>query len=96
MDGYFVHFIAPKDVRVGDKAILFILDVSGSMSGRKISQVHEAMDVILDQLRPGDYFNMLKFSSGTRKLRIATQIKTKSLFTLGVSIDFRVDPSVDA
>ena len=67
VDGYFVHFIAPKDVQVGDKAILFILDVSGSMAGQKMAQVHDAMSVILEQLRPGDYFNMLKFSSGVRK-----------------------------
>ncbi len=33
VDGYFVHFFAPTGLQVGDKAIVFILDVSGSMRG---------------------------------------------------------------
>lgn len=40
VDGWFVHFFAPK-LRPRDilnKRIIFVLDVSGSMSGEKLNQ----------------------------------------------------------
>jgi hypothetical protein len=44
------------------KHVVFVLDVSGSMDGRKIEQLKEAMAAILDDLNDGDYFNIVEFS----------------------------------
>ena len=66
-DGYFVHFFSPQ-APVIPKHIIFVMDVSGSMSwGGKITQLREAMLVILDDLakdHPNDFFNIISFSSG--------------------------------
>ncbi len=65
VDGYFVHFFAPPSLDSASKSVLFILDVSGSMRGTKIKQMKDAITVILDQLHPHDYFNIIKFASST-------------------------------
>lgn len=61
-DGYFVHFFSPSMLQPLKKHVVFVLDVSGSMDGRKIEQLREAMEAILDDLKPGDYFNIIEFS----------------------------------
>ncbi|KAJ9598936.1 hypothetical protein L9F63_010530, partial [Diploptera punctata] len=61
-DGYFVHFFSPTDLKPLRKHAIFVLDVSGSMGGRKIEQLKEAMEAILDDLNEGDYFNIVEFS----------------------------------
>ena len=43
VNGYFVHALAPAGLPPIPKNILFILDVSGSMSGRKIQQVGNSL-----------------------------------------------------
>ncbi|XP_064616071.1 inter-alpha-trypsin inhibitor heavy chain H4-like isoform X2 [Liolophura sinensis] len=63
-DGYFVHFFAPEDLPPMGKRIVFVLDTSGSMSGRKNLQLQEALLFILGELRPIDGFSILLFSSG--------------------------------
>ena len=45
------------------KNVVFVIDVSGSMSGIKIQQTREAMETILGQLREGDTFNIVTFES---------------------------------
>ncbi|XP_034239234.1 inter-alpha-trypsin inhibitor heavy chain H4-like isoform X2 [Thrips palmi] len=62
-DGYFVHFFSPEELKPLKKHAIFVLDVSGSMDGRKIEQLREAMTAILDDLKEGDYFNLIAFSS---------------------------------
>lgn len=42
---------------------MFVLDCSGSMFGRKIEQLREAMKIILGELNEKDYFNIVKFHS---------------------------------
>lgn len=61
-EGYFVHAVAPSDLPPLRKHAIFTLDVSGSMTGRKLQQVKEAMTRILDDLGPDDYFNIVEFS----------------------------------
>jgi uncharacterized protein with von Willebrand factor type A (vWA) domain len=39
LNGYFVHFIAPDGLDQLRKDIVFAIDTSGSMQGRKIEQV---------------------------------------------------------
>ncbi|KAL0281326.1 UNVERIFIED_CONTAM: hypothetical protein PYX00_002347 [Menopon gallinae] len=61
-DGYFVHFFAPSELPSLKKHIIFVLDVSGSMDGRKIEQLKQAMDGILGELKPHDFFNIIEFA----------------------------------
>lgn len=45
VNGYFVHFFAPQGLPVVPKNLVFVIDVSGSMEGRKIKQVHSSVQV---------------------------------------------------
>ncbi|XP_047515005.1 inter-alpha-trypsin inhibitor heavy chain H4-like isoform X1 [Pieris napi] len=62
-DGYFVHFLVPGSLPPLKKHAVFVLDTSGSMMGRKIEQLREAMQTILSKLNPGDYFSIIEFNS---------------------------------
>ncbi|EPY76913.1 inter-alpha-trypsin inhibitor heavy chain H4 [Camelus ferus] len=61
-NGYFVHYFAPEGLSTLSKNVIFVIDKSGSMSGRKIQQTQEALLKILDDLRPYDQFNLISFS----------------------------------
>lgn len=39
VNGYFVHFFAPQGLPVVPKNVAFVIDISGSMAGRKLEQV---------------------------------------------------------
>nr|QRN76669.1 inter alpha trypsin inhibitor heavy chain H4 [Tineola bisselliella] len=63
-NGYFVHFLGlGENLPPLYKHVIFILDTSGSMMGDKIRQLIEAMNLILGQLRPLDYFSIVEFST---------------------------------
>uniref|UniRef100_A0A2K5CDF6 Inter-alpha-trypsin inhibitor heavy chain 4 n=1 Tax=Aotus nancymaae TaxID=37293 RepID=A0A2K5CDF6_AOTNA len=62
-NGYFVHYFAPEGLTTMPKNVVFVIDQSGSMSGRKIHQTREALIKILDDLSPRDQFNLITFSS---------------------------------
>jgi Ca-activated chloride channel family protein len=47
--------------------MLYMIDVSGSMTGTSIQQAREALLQALDRLRPNDRFGILAFSSGYRE-----------------------------
>jgi len=64
IDGYFVHYFAPENLLTLPKHVIFVLDISGSMSGEKINQLKDAMFTILDDMTDKDYFNIITFSSG--------------------------------
>ncbi len=67
-DGYFVLMLAPKsDLKESDllpKDVVFVLDSSGSMDGRKMEKAKEAMRFVLGSLHPRDRFNIVRFSTG--------------------------------
>lgn len=63
MNGYFVHFFAPTNLPPLRKHVIFVLDISGSMWGRKMEQLKEAMTKILADLNSDDYLNIITFSS---------------------------------
>jgi uncharacterized protein YegL len=63
VDGYFVHFFAPSSLPALPKHVVFVLDTSGSMQGLRLDQTKQAMESILDQLRPEDVFSVVEFSS---------------------------------
>lgn len=61
-DGYFVHFFAPPDLPPLPKQVVFALDTSGSMDGRKIDQLKQAMNSILNELKEADIFSIVEFN----------------------------------
>ncbi|KAM4828654.1 inter-alpha-trypsin inhibitor heavy chain H5 [Thomomys bottae] len=63
LNGYFVHYFAPKDLPPLPKNVVFVLDISASMVGTKLRQTREAMVTILHDLRPQDHFNIIGFSN---------------------------------
>lgn len=62
-DGYFVHFFAPNELDPLPKHVVFVLDTSGSMLGRKIEQLKDAMMNILDDLHKEDMLSIIEFNS---------------------------------
>ncbi|NWU63502.1 ITIH4 inhibitor, partial [Pterocles burchelli] len=63
VNGYFVHYFAPREMPVFPKNVVFVIDRSGSMAGRKIEQTREALLKILQDLRPEDHFSFITFNS---------------------------------
>uniref|UniRef100_A0AAZ1XXW8 Inter-alpha-trypsin inhibitor heavy chain 3 n=1 Tax=Oreochromis aureus TaxID=47969 RepID=A0AAZ1XXW8_OREAU len=62
VNGYFVHFFAPELPKL-PKNVVFVIDISGSMSGRKIVQTREAMLAILQQVHEDDHFAIILFDT---------------------------------
>lgn len=67
-DGYFMLLLSPKtDIKSGDvskKDIVFVIDVSGSMSDRgKIEKAREALKFGIRTLNEGDRFNIISFAT---------------------------------
>ncbi|XP_078691768.1 inter-alpha-trypsin inhibitor heavy chain H4-like [Branchiostoma floridae x Branchiostoma belcheri] len=82
---YFVHYFAPTGLAVMPKNVVFVIDVSGSMSGDKIRQTKEAMAVILGELQGMDFFNIVTFSDRTTRwkseLQVANQENVRAAHT---------------
>nr|KAF6420493.1 inter-alpha-trypsin inhibitor heavy chain 3 [Molossus molossus] len=64
VNGYFVHFFAPEGLPMVPKNVVFVIDVSGSMSGRKLQQTKDALLKILEDIKETDYLNFILFSGG--------------------------------
>ncbi len=66
-DGYFLLLVSP-DIKRSEttktrKTVVFVVDRSGSMSGKKIEQAKGALKFVLDNLREGDSFNIIAYDS---------------------------------
>ncbi|KAM8757215.1 inter-alpha-trypsin inhibitor heavy chain H3 isoform 2-T2 [Acanthopagrus schlegelii] len=61
--GYFVHHFAPSNLPRIPKNVVFVIDQSGSMSGRKIAQTRMALIHILSDLAEDDFFGLISFDS---------------------------------
>ncbi|XP_035518594.1 inter-alpha-trypsin inhibitor heavy chain H3-like isoform X2 [Morone saxatilis] len=61
--GYFVHHFAPSNLPPIPKNVVFIIDQSGSMHGRKMSQTRIALIHILNDLAEDDHFGLITFDS---------------------------------
>lgn len=71
-DGYFLLLASPKIEAAGErpkKTVMFVVDRSGSMSGKKIEQARGAAKFILNNLRDGDTFNMIAYDSEVESFR---------------------------
>lgn len=65
-DGYFLLLASPRVEREREekprpKTVVFVLDRSGSMSGKKIEQARDSLKFVLDNLREDDLFNILVY-----------------------------------
>ncbi|KAM9536021.1 inter-alpha-trypsin inhibitor heavy chain H3-like isoform 9-T9 [Salvelinus alpinus] len=67
--GYFVHHFAPSDLPRIPKNVVFIIDRSGSMHGRKMEQTREALLKILGDLAEDDHFGLITFDSSVSTWR---------------------------
>ncbi|XP_060094800.1 inter-alpha-trypsin inhibitor heavy chain H3-like [Heteronotia binoei] len=63
VNGYFVHFFAPKNLTRLPKNVVLVIDHSGSMYGEKIVQTRQALTKIVEDLKEEDYFNLIPFAS---------------------------------
>jgi Ca-activated chloride channel family protein len=71
-DGYFLLLASPgmdtKERQVVLKDVVFVLDTSGSMAGKKINQAKKALQFCVENLNEGDRFEIVRFSTEVEPL----------------------------
>ncbi|HTL57169.1 MAG TPA: VIT domain-containing protein [Candidatus Limnocylindrales bacterium] len=71
-DGYFLLLASPgvdvKKKQVILKDVVFVLDTSGSMAGKKLEQAKKALQFCVENLNEGDRFEILRFSTEVEPL----------------------------
>ena len=64
-DGYYLLLASPEvkasDARPQPKTVIFVLDRSGSMAGKKIEQARRTLKSVLNNLREDDLFNIVVY-----------------------------------
>lgn len=70
-DGFALITLSPPSAatRTTPRDVTFVLDVSGSMSGKKMDQARAAGRALLASLRPEDRFRLIDFSTDVRTFR---------------------------
>jgi Ca-activated chloride channel family protein len=72
-DGYFLLLASPQikadAAERPAKTTIFVVDRSGSMSGKKMEQAKEALKFVLNNLRQGDTFNIIAYDSSVESFR---------------------------
>lgn len=71
-DGFFFlslspGYTSPKE-EISEKDITFVLDVSGSMAGKKLNQAKKALLFCVENLNRGDRFEIIRFSTEAEAL----------------------------
>jgi Ca-activated chloride channel family protein len=70
--GYFTLMLYPPDnlnhLRRAPMEMIFVLDCSGSMSGKPIAKAKDAITRALRKLEPGDTFQVIRFSNSASQL----------------------------
>jgi len=72
-DGWFLLLASPgadmtKSKDVNPKDVVFVLDTSGSMAGRKLEQAKKAMNFCVENLNDSDRFEIVRFSTESEPL----------------------------
>ena len=72
-DGFFLLLarpgMQPADQTAVNKTVLFVVDRSGSMQGKKIEQVRGALRFVLNNLKEGDRFNIIAYDAEVESFR---------------------------
>ena len=72
-DGFFLLLASPQvkaaDAERPKKTVIFVVDRSGSMSGKKFEQARGALRFVLNNLRDGDLFNIIAYDSNIESFR---------------------------
>ena len=73
-EGYFLLLASPEikaaaQSKPQPKTVMFVIDRSGSMSGKKIEQVQAALKYVLNNLHEGDLFNIIAYDSEIESFR---------------------------
>jgi len=68
-DGFFAAWALPPDAETAmlTRNIVFVADVSSSMEGTRMQQLKVALQTFLLNLRPGDNFNIVTFSTNVQR-----------------------------
>lgn len=68
--GYFVLMLSPRlewdRSKALPKCVTFVVDTSGSMSGKKLDQAKRALRFFVNSLLPQDWFNVITFATEAR------------------------------
>lgn len=71
-DGYFLLLASPgvdtKAQRILPKDVVFVLDTSGSMAGKKLDQARKALQFCVENLNDNDRFEIVRFSTEVEPL----------------------------
>ncbi len=72
-DGYFLMLASPPVAAANaerpKKTVLFVVDKSGSMSGKKIEQAKAALKFVMNNLHEGDLFNIVAYDGNVESFR---------------------------
>ena len=72
-DGYFLLLASPevklKKAKAVPKTVVFVIDRSGSMNGKKIEQAREALKYLVGRLGPRDTFNIVAYDTQVESFR---------------------------
>ncbi|XP_076125334.1 inter-alpha-trypsin inhibitor heavy chain H3-like [Alosa pseudoharengus] len=98
--GFFVHYFAPSGLPRIPKNVVFIIDQSGSMHGKKIQQTRSALLRILEDLGEDDHFGLICFDDRIlpwkRELLRATQQNLENAKAFVRSIQDRGSTDINA
>jgi len=72
-DGYFLLLASPQvklnKTKPAPKTVVFVIDRSGSMNGKKIEQAREALKYLIGRLGPKDTFNIVAYDTQVESFR---------------------------
>ena len=72
-EGFYLMLASPNIKNKSDekpkKTVVFVVDRSGSMSGKKIEQARKALRFVLNNLREGDLFNIVAYDSDVESFK---------------------------
>ena len=75
-DGYFLMLASPEvkpvDAKPLPKTVLFVIDRSGSMAGKKLDQAKNALQFVLNNLRDDDTFNIIAYDDRVEAFQART------------------------
>lgn len=89
-EGFVLITVSPPEMRaaVTPRDVVFVVDVSGSMQGRKMEQARAAGHQLLSTLNPGDRLRIIAFATDVRSFREGwTEVNPSNLSSAGRFLD---------